>query len=235
MAVDGKAIGGPGTDRGIVFQEYALFPWLTVEENIHYGLEMVGMARREREPIVADLIRTVGLEGFERTFSARTVRRHEAARRDRAHARLQSATSCLLDEPFGALDSQTRETMQDELRRLWLKERKTVLLVTHDVDEAVYLSERVVVMSRRPGRIVEEFKIAVDREGGREATVLSDAFTRLRNEVWLSVRRQVASLGRDDGRDALRLRNETSEPALALAAAGLAVSCRSRLRLRSGN
>jgi NitT/TauT family transport system ATP-binding protein len=83
--------------------------------------------------------------------------------------------------------------MQDELRRLWLAQRKTVLLVTHDVDEAVYLSERVIVMSSRPGRIVEEFKIAVDRSGGREATVLSEEFMRLRNEVWLCVRRQVSA------------------------------------------
>jgi NitT/TauT family transport system ATP-binding protein len=101
----------------------------------------------------------------------------------------------LLDEPFGALDSQTRETMQDELLRLWLAQRKTVMMVTHDVDEAVYLSERVLVMSKRPGRIVREFRIALDRSGSREQTVLSDAFTRLRNEVWLCVRQQVSAVG----------------------------------------
>jgi NitT/TauT family transport system ATP-binding protein len=98
----------------------------------------------------------------------------------------------LLDEPFGALDSQTRETMQDELLRLWLAQRKTVVMVTHDVDEAVYLSERVFVMSKRPGRIVREFRVAIDRSGSREETVLSDAFIRLRNEVWLCVRQQVS-------------------------------------------
>jgi NitT/TauT family transport system ATP-binding protein len=101
----------------------------------------------------------------------------------------------LLDEPFGALDSQTRETMQDELLRLWLAQRKTVMMVTHDVDEAVYLSERVLVMSKRPGRIVREFRVALDRSGSREQTVLSDAFTRLRNEVWLCVRQQVSAVG----------------------------------------
>ena len=190
VRVNGKQVRGPGTDRGIVFQEYALFPWLTVEQNIHYGLEMLGTPRRARDEIVHNLIHTVNLEGFERRFPRELsggMKQRVAIARTLAY----NPRILLLDEPFGALDSQTRESMQDELRRLWLRERKTVVLVTHDVDEAVYLSERVVVMSRRPGRIVEEFKIAVDREGGREPTVLSAAFTRLRNEVWLSVRRQV--------------------------------------------
>ncbi|MGB6752296.1 MAG: ABC transporter ATP-binding protein [Xanthobacteraceae bacterium] len=198
VLVDGKQVNGPGTDRGIVFQEYALFPWLTVEQNIHYGLEMLGMPRRERDEIVRNLIHTVNLEGFEHRFPRELsggMKQRVAIARTLAY----NPHILLLDEPFGALDSQTRESMQDELQRLWLKERKTVVLVTHDVDEAVYLSERVVVVSKRPGRIVEEFKIAVDREGGREATMLSEAFTRLRNEVWLSVRRQVGGAsGREE-------------------------------------
>jgi NitT/TauT family transport system ATP-binding protein len=98
----------------------------------------------------------------------------------------------LLDEPFGALDAQTRETMQDELLRIWLTMRKTVLMVTHDVNEAVYLSNRICVMSARPGRIVEEFAVNLDRTGPREAIVLADEYNRVRNQVWLSVRRQVA-------------------------------------------
>jgi NitT/TauT family transport system ATP-binding protein len=194
VLVDGKKVTAPGTDRGIVFQEYALFPWLTVEQNVHYGLEMLGTPRHERDEIVRNLIRTVSLEGFERRFPRELsggMKQRVAIARTLAY----NPRILLLDEPFGALDSQTRELMQDELRRLWLRERKTVVLVTHDVDEAVYLSERVVVMSKRPGRIVEEFKIAVDRDGGREETVLSDAFRRLRNEVWLSVRRQVGLSG----------------------------------------
>lgn len=201
IAVDGKPISGPGTDRGIVFQEYALFPWLTVERNIHYGLEMIGKPRGARDAIVRNLIRTVKLEGFEHRFPRELsggMKQRVAIARTLAY----NPQVLLLDEPFGALDSQTRESMQDELRRLWLKERKTVVMVTHDVDEAVYLSERVVVMSSRPGRFVQEFKIAVDREGGREATVLSDAFTRLRNEVWLSVRRQVKTVPQDGAEDA---------------------------------
>ena len=105
----------------------------------------------------------------------------------------------LLDEPFGALDAQTREVMQDELLRLWLAMRKTVLMITHDVSEAVYLSNRICVMSARPGQIVEEFVIDLDRTVPRETLFLSDAFNRVRNEVWLAVRRQ-SSPGRPDGK-----------------------------------
>jgi NitT/TauT family transport system ATP-binding protein len=104
----------------------------------------------------------------------------------------------LLDEPFGALDAQTRETMQDELLRLWLESRKTVLMVTHDVTEAVYLSNRVCVMSARPGQIVEEFRVEFDRGKSREEVFLSDNFNHLRNQVWLSVRKQVLAAEEKD-------------------------------------
>jgi NitT/TauT family transport system ATP-binding protein len=99
----------------------------------------------------------------------------------------------LLDEPFGALDAQTREVMQDELLRIWLETRKTVLMVTHDVNEAVYLSNRICVMSARPGRIIEEFTVALDRSAGREQVMLSEAFNKVRNDVWLAVRRQATA------------------------------------------
>jgi NitT/TauT family transport system ATP-binding protein len=194
VRVDGKDITGPGIDRGVVFQEYALFPWLTVIQNICYGLEMTGMQRAGREEVAHRLIRTIGLEGFENRFPRELsggMRQRVAIARTLAY----DPKILLLDEPFGALDSQTRETMQDELLRLWLAQRKTVVMVTHDVDEAVYLSERVLVMSKRPGRIVREFRVALDRKGSREETVLSDAFTRLRNEVWLCVRQQVSGVG----------------------------------------
>jgi NitT/TauT family transport system ATP-binding protein len=194
IQVDGKEIAGPGIDRGVVFQEYALFPWLTVVQNICYGLEMTGMERAGREQVARRLIRTIGLEGFENRFPRELsggMRQRVAIARTLAY----DPKILLLDEPFGALDSQTRETMQDELLRLWLAQRKTVMMVTHDVDEAVYLSERVLVMSKRPGRIVREFRVALDRTGSREQTVLSDAFTRLRNEVWLCVRQQVSAVG----------------------------------------
>jgi NitT/TauT family transport system ATP-binding protein len=194
VEVGDRAITGPGVDRGVVFQEYALFPWLTVLQNICYGLEMTGMQRTSREQVAHRLIRTIGLEGFENRFPRELsggMRQRVAIARTLAY----DPKILLLDEPFGALDSQTRETMQDELLRLWLAQRKTVMMVTHDVDEAVYLSERVLVMSKRPGRIVREFRVALDRSGSREQTVLSDAFIRLRNEVWLCVRQQVSGAG----------------------------------------
>jgi len=191
IEVGGKSVTGPGVDRGVVFQEYALFPWLTVAQNIAYGLEMTGVARAEREKTVERLVRTIGLEGFERRFPRELsggMKQRVAIARTLAY----DPAILLLDEPFGALDAQTRETMQDELLRLWQATRKTVVMVTHDVNEAVYLSGRVLVMSQRPGRIVQEFAIGIDRSGGREATMLNDDFNHLRNEVWLAVRRQVA-------------------------------------------
>ena len=191
IEVGGKSVTGPGVDRGVVFQEYALFPWLTVAQNIAYGLEMTGVARAEREKTVERLVRTIGLEGFERRFPRELsggMKQRVAIARTLAY----DPAILLLDEPFGALDAQTRETMQDELLRLWQATRKTVMMVTHDVNEAVYLSGRVLVMSQRPGRIVQEFAIGIDRSGDREATMLDDDFNHLRNEVWLAVRRQVA-------------------------------------------
>jgi len=192
IEVGGKAVTGPGTDRGVVFQEYALFPWLTVTQNIRYGLEMTGVARREREETVRRLVRTIGLEGFEHRFPRELsggMKQRVAIARTLAY----DPNILLLDEPFGALDAQTRETMQDELLRLWQATRKTVVMVTHDVNEAVYLSDRVLVMSQRPGRMVAEFSIAIDRSGNRETTMLNADFNAVRNEVWLAVRRQVTA------------------------------------------
>src|SRR5262249_48925585 len=153
----------------------ALFPWLTVARNISYGLEMTGIPRGRRDEIVARLVRTIGLEGFEQRFPRELsggMKQRVAIARTLAY----DPRILLLDEPFGALDAQTREIMQDELLRLWQATRKTVVMVTHDVTEAVYLSERVLVMSQRPGRIVREFKIAIDRSGAREATMLNEDF-----------------------------------------------------------
>jgi NitT/TauT family transport system ATP-binding protein len=191
IEVDGRAVTGPGVDRGVVFQEYALFPWLTVVQNIRYGLEMTGVPRKQRDDTVQRLVRTIGLQGFEHRFPRELsggMKQRVAIARTLAY----DPKILLLDEPFGALDAQTREVMQDELLRLWQATRKTVVMVTHDVNEAVYLSERVLVMSQRPGQIVQEFKIAIDRTGEREITVLNDDYNHLRNEVWLAVRRQVA-------------------------------------------
>ena len=192
IEVNGKAVTGPGVDRGIVFQEYALFPWLTVVQNIQYGLEMTDVPRRQRDETVQRLVRTIGLQGFEHRYPRELsggMKQRVAIARTLAY----DPKILLLDEPFGALDAQTREVMQDELLRLWQATRKTVVMVTHDVNEAVYLSGRVLVMSQRPGRIVQQFDVAIDRSGQREVTVLNDDFNHLRNEVWLAVRRQAAA------------------------------------------
>jgi NitT/TauT family transport system ATP-binding protein len=189
VLVDGKRVDGPGTDRGVVFQEYALFPWLTVRNNILYGLERGPLAAEERARIADRLIGVIGLEGFEDRYP------RELSGGMKQRVAIARTLACdpailLLDEPFGALDAQTREVMQDELLRIWLGTRKTVLMITHDVSEAVYLSNRICVMSARPGQIVEEFTIDLDRSVPREQLFTSDAFNKARNEVWISVRRE---------------------------------------------
>ncbi|HZP79092.1 MAG TPA: ABC transporter ATP-binding protein [Pseudolabrys sp.] len=197
VLVEGRRVSGPGTERGVVFQEYALFPWLTVRGNIVYGLDEKAMAGAERDAIVARLIALIGLEGFEDRFP------RELSGGMKQRVAIARTLACdpsilLLDEPLGALDAQTREIMQDELLRIWVDTRKTVLMVTHDVNEAVYLSNRICVMSARPGQIVEEFTVNLDRNKTREEIFLSDAFNKVRNEVWLSVRRQALAAAKAD-------------------------------------
>jgi NitT/TauT family transport system ATP-binding protein len=198
VLVDGKSISGPGIDRGVVFQEYALFPWLTVRRNILYGLENRDYTPQQRAQIADRLIGVIGLKGFEHRYP-RELSGGMKQRVALARTLAGDPAVLLLDEPFGALDAQTREVMQDELLRIWFETRKTVLMVTHDVNEAVYLSNRICVMSARPGRIVEQFTVAVDRSIGREQVMLSEAFNRVRNEVWLSVRRQAAGVEAQHG------------------------------------
>jgi NitT/TauT family transport system ATP-binding protein len=190
LLADDRPITKPGIERGIVFQDYALFPWLTVYENIAYGLQMKGMSKAEQRDTVGRYIELIGLRGFESRFPRELsggMKQRVALARTFAYG----PDILLLDEPFGALDSQTREIMQDELLRLWRSTGKTILMVTHDVGEAVYLSSRVCVMSRRPGRIVKEYPIGLNRDGDRESIVLSPGYTDLHNQVWLAVRHEV--------------------------------------------
>ena len=152
ISVDGKRVQGPGPDRGIVFQHFALFPWKTVRGNILYGLERQGMPKEEREQRALDFIKLVGLAGFEDSYPSQLsggMKQRAAIARTLAF----DPSILLMDEPFGALDAQTRGLMQGELLRIWQRTPKTVIFVTHDVQEAVYLAERVAVMSARPGRI----------------------------------------------------------------------------------
>ncbi len=192
LLCNGRPITGPGVDRGIVFQEYALFPWLSVADNIAYGLRMKGTPEKELRERVAAAIAMIGLGGFETRFP-RELSGGMKQRVALARTFVYEPDILLLDEPFGALDSQTRELMQDELLKLWRASGKTVLMVTHDVAEAVYLSNRVCVMSARPGRVVESFDVALDHAPGREAVMLSDDYRALHDQVWLAVRRQAGA------------------------------------------
>jgi NitT/TauT family transport system ATP-binding protein len=152
ILVDGAPVRGPGPDRGIVFQHFALFPWKTVRKNVLYGLERQGLPRGEREARAQSFIDLVGLSGFEDSYPSQLsggMKQRTAIARTLAF----DPRMLLMDEPFGALDAQTRSLMQAELSSIWEKTRKTVIFVTHDVHEAVYLAGRVAVMSARPGRI----------------------------------------------------------------------------------
>jgi len=152
VLLDGKRIEGPGADRGMVFQSYTLFPWLTVLDNICFGLRERGVARAEQLHVARGFIAKVGLVGFEQHFP-KQLSGGMQQRTAIARALANGPRILLMDEPFGALDHQTRELMQELLLGIWEAERKTVLFVTHDIDEAVFMGSRVVVMSARPGRI----------------------------------------------------------------------------------
>ncbi|MEW6705572.1 MAG: ABC transporter ATP-binding protein [Pseudomonadota bacterium] len=152
VLLDGRRIEGPGADRGMVFQSYTLFPWLTVRENVCFGLRERGLPKAQQLEVAQGFIEKVGLKGFEhhhpKQLSGGMQQRTALAR-----ALANNPRMLLMDEPFGALDHQTRELMQELLLGIWEAERKTVLFVTHDIDEAVFMGGRVVVMSARPGRI----------------------------------------------------------------------------------
>ena len=155
VLLDGQRVTGPGRDRGMVFQSYTLFPWLTVRENICFGLREQGMPRGEQERIAASFVERVGLRGFEDhypTMLSGGMQQRTALARSLAN----DPKILLLDEPFGALDNQTRVLMQELLLGIWEADRKTVLFVTHDIDEAIFMGSRVAVMSARPGRILSE-------------------------------------------------------------------------------
>jgi NitT/TauT family transport system ATP-binding protein/sulfonate transport system ATP-binding protein len=168
VRLDGQEVTRPGPDRGMVFQSYTLFPWLTVRENICFGLREKGMARTGQLDRANFFIERVGLKGFEnhvpRLLSGGMQQRTALAR-----ALANDPKILLLDEPFGALDNQTRALMQELLLGIWETDRKTVLFVTHDIDESIFLANRVVVMSARPGRL--KCDIAVDLPHPRGYTV----------------------------------------------------------------
>jgi NitT/TauT family transport system ATP-binding protein len=166
VLLDGQEINGPGPERGMVFQEYSLFPWKTVIGNVGFGLELKKVPITERYDRSRGYLQMVGLEKFEERYP------HELSggmkqRVAIARALVNDPRALLMDEPFGALDAQTRNIMQSELLRIWQEEKKTVAFVTHSVDEAIYLGDRIVIMSARPGRIKAIIKIDLPRPRNR--------------------------------------------------------------------
>lgn len=158
VLLDGQPVTGPGADRGMVFQSYTLFPWLTVRENICFGLREKGMPAAEQGEIAARFIQEVGLVGFESHYP-KQLSGGMQQRVALARALANDPKILLLDEPFGALDNQTRALMQELLLSIWELHRKTVLFVTHDIDEAIFMANRCAVFSARPGRIKNELRI----------------------------------------------------------------------------
>jgi ABC-type nitrate/sulfonate/bicarbonate transport system ATPase subunit len=177
----GSSIDGPGSQRGYVLQEEAIFPWMTVRENVEFGLLAKGAEPSKRRAVADELIGLIGLSAFENAYpkdlSSGMSKMVEVAR-----VLATDPSILLLDEPFGALDAQTRTRMQDALARLWEQRRKTVLLVTHDAEEALYLADRIVVLSPRPGRVRERFTVNISRPRSFE-TRFSTEFLMLKRRV----------------------------------------------------
>jgi NitT/TauT family transport system ATP-binding protein len=162
ILLDGRSVKGPGPDRGVVFQAFALFPWKTVLDNVAFGPKMRGVPRAERERIAREYVALVGLTGTEGRYPAELSGGMQQ-RVGVARALANRPDVLLMDEPFASVDAQTRMTLQEELTRIWQDRRPTIVFVTHDVEEAVFLANRVVVLSRAPGRVVAELPVELPR------------------------------------------------------------------------
>lgn len=182
---DGEEVKGTGPDRGVVFQQYALFPWMTVKKNVMFGLELKGIKGKEAEEIAMKYIKMVQLEDFANHFP-KELSGGMKQRVAIARAYAVDPSVLLMDEPFGALDAQTRTQLQQELLETWEKERKTCFFITHDVDEAIILAQRVIIMSARPGRIKEIVEIDIPYPRNQE-TKMSERFLELKNHIWSQV------------------------------------------------
>jgi len=157
VRISGKPVAGPGPDRAVVFQDDAVFPWMTVEQNVSYSLRMRGRPAAEIEKVVSHYISLVGLDGF-RTAWPRQLSGGMKKRVDLARGYAADPEVLLMDEPFGALDIMTKERLQEELHKLWVASPRTVFFITHDLEEALFLGDRVILMSPRPGRIAHEYR-----------------------------------------------------------------------------
>lgn len=196
VSVNGKPVGSPGPDRAVVFQHFALFPWKSVRDNIDLGLRNKRLAKAKRDALIADALKLMNLEShadaFPHQLSGGMQQRVAIAR-----AYVLDPEVLLMDEPFGALDAQTRVTMQEELVRLTRVNPRTVLFITHSVEEAVYLADRVAVMTRRPGRIKEMIDVKAIRNAEKWSTIQRiedvmdlESFIHLRTHIWKSLREE---------------------------------------------
>lgn len=183
--LDGKRIEGPAPERGVVFQQYALFPWMTVQKNVEFGLKLKGLSNEKCASEAKRYIEMVGLHDFEHAYPKELsggMKQRVAIARSYA----VNPDVLLMDEPFGALDAQTRVQLQSDLLHTWETEKKTCFFITHDVEEAVILAQRVVIMSARPGRIKNIVDINIPYPRTQE-TKLTKAFNDLKNEIWAQV------------------------------------------------
>ncbi|MDR1640575.1 MAG: ABC transporter ATP-binding protein [Clostridiales bacterium] len=201
ILIDGKPISGPALDRGIVLQGYALFPWRTVKQNIEFGLEIKKVPKKERGKVAERFIKLVELEGFEDHYP------HELSggmqqRVAIARALAYDPEVLLMDEPFAAVDAQTREVMQDELLAIWEKTGKTILFVTHSIEEAVALSDRVAVMSKSPGTVKEVVNVALPRPRRIKDVRNTPAFRLATGQVWDLLQNKAHESEADDSAEA---------------------------------
>jgi NitT/TauT family transport system ATP-binding protein len=197
VAVGGRTVTGPGPDRAVVFQQFALFPWKTVRDNIAFGLKCKGASRKDQDEAVQKYLELMGMQGTEESFPHQLsggMQQRVAIARSYAI----DPDVLLMDEPFGALDAQTRTVMQEELIRLSRVNPRTVLFITHSVDEAVYLADRVVVLARNPGRVREILDVAKTRRAEEwDARAIEEvmdlpSFTGMRTYLWKLLREQIA-------------------------------------------
>lgn len=182
VTVASQEVTGPGPDRGVVFQDFALFPWMTVEANIAFGLKMRRIGRAERRARAREMIQLVGLAGSEKKFP------HELSggmrqRAGVARVLATEPTMMLMDEPFASIDAQTRRLLQQEVLRIWETQRPTVLFVTHDVEEAIFMSDRVIVLSGRPSTVAADVEVPLARPRSWKTVQSDPEFLRLRTEL----------------------------------------------------